>query len=381
MRPIPPSRSRSSASVARCVSSGIAGSPRAHAQGDEIRRILTLEARRGLRSTLTRYGRDVLPALAVALAGLICSAPGARAASKPLAKLTVQLDWVAEPEHGGFYQAQARGFFRDEGLAVTIVPGGPNAFVMPSVATGKADIGQADSTSTLLQQAEGLPVVQFAAVFQDDPSGILVHAESPVRRFEDLQGRTIIARPEWAFLTFLQKKYRLTFTIVPQSFSVAAFLSNREALQQGYFIAEPHHIAQAGGKMPLFLSTWDAGFRAYAVLITSRKFARKHPGELRAFLRAYIRGWRDYLEGDPAPAHAAMKAANNSNTDAFLTFSRQMILDEKLVTGRDPDGGPGKIGRLDPSRYATQIAQLEELGILAKGKVTTAGVMTADFLP
>jgi NitT/TauT family transport system substrate-binding protein len=76
-----------------------------------------------------------------------------------------------------------------------------------------------------------------------------------------------------------------------------------------------------------------------------------------------------------------MKAANNSNTDAFLTFSRQMILDEKLVTGRDPDGGPGKIGRLDPSRYATQIAQLEELGILAKGKVTTAGVMTADFLP
>ena len=75
------------------------------------------------------------------------------AADKPLAKITVQLDWVAEPEHGGFYQALARGFFRDEGLDVTIVPGGPNAFVMPRVATGQADIGQADSTNTLLQQA------------------------------------------------------------------------------------------------------------------------------------------------------------------------------------------------------------------------------------
>src|SRR3954466_13103071 len=81
------------------------------------------------------------------------------AADKPLAKITVQLDWVAEPEHGGFYQAQARGFFRDEGLDVTITPGGPGAFVIPMVATGKADIGQADSTNTFLQQAEGIPIV------------------------------------------------------------------------------------------------------------------------------------------------------------------------------------------------------------------------------
>jgi NitT/TauT family transport system substrate-binding protein len=296
-------------------------------------------------------------------------------------KITVQLDWVPEPEHGGLYQAQARGWFREEGLDVVLVPGGPGAQVMPSVATGRADIAQADSTSTLLQQAEGLPVVQFAAVFQDDPSGILVHADSPVRKFEDLNGRTIIARPEWAFLKFLEKKYRLKFTIVPQNFSVAAFMGNREALQQGYFIAEPHHIVKAGGKMPRFLSTWDAGFRAYAVLVTNHRFAREHPNELRAFLRAYIRGWRDYLEGDPTPAHEALKKANANNTDEFMMFSRKMLLDEKLVTGRDPDGGPQKIGRLDPARFNTQISQLEDLGILAKGKVTTAKAITTEFLP
>lgn len=296
-------------------------------------------------------------------------------------QLVVQLDWVAEPEHGGFYQAQARGFFREEGLDVTLIPGGPGAHVMPSVATGKAHIGQADSTNTLLQQAEGLPVVQFAAVFQDDPSGILVHADSPVRTFEDLQGRTIIARPEWAFLKFLERKYRLSFTIVPQNFSVAAFLANKEALQQGYFIAEPHHIVQGGGKPPRFLSTWDAGFRAYAVLVTGRRFAREHPEQLRAFVRAYIRGWRDYLEGDPAPAHAAMKQANPNNTDEFMAFSRRMILDEKLVTGRDRDGGARKIGRLDPARYATQIRQLEELGLLPRGKLTPPRAMTLEFLP
>ncbi len=303
------------------------------------------------------------------------------AAEKSPFKLTIQLDWVAEPEHGGFYQAQARGFFADENLEVTLIPGGPNAFVIPKVATGQAHIGQADSTNTLLQQAEGLPIVQFAAVFQDDPSGLLVNADSSVRRFEDLAGKTIIARPEWAFLPYLRKKYGIDFNIVPQNFSVAAFLGNKEAIQQGYYIAEPYHIVNAGGKEPRFLSTWEAGFRAYAVLVTSRKFAREHPDILRAFTRAYIKGWRDYLEGDPAPAHAAMKAANANNTDEFMMASRQLIIDGQLVTGRDADSGPEKIGRLDPARYATQIAQLESLGILKKDKVPPATALTVDFLP
>lgn len=296
-------------------------------------------------------------------------------------KLTVQLDWVAEPEHGGFYQAQAKGYFAAENLDVTIIPGGPNAFVLAKVATGQAAIGQADSTNTLLQQAEGLPLVQFAAVFQDDPSGLLVNADSAVRDFPDLNGKTLIARPEWAFLPFLKKKYGIAFNVVPQNFSVAAFLGNKEAIQQGYYIAEPYHIVAAGGQQPRFLSTWDAGFRAYAVLVTSRKFAAANPEQLRAFLRAYIRGWRDYLEGDPAPAHAAMKAANPNNTDAFMLASRQLLIDGRLVTGRDADGGVQQIGRLSPERYATQIRQLEELGILAKGKVTADKAMTTEFLP
>jgi NitT/TauT family transport system substrate-binding protein len=303
------------------------------------------------------------------------------AADTPLTKISVQLDWIAEPEHGGLYQALARGFFRDEGLDVTLLPGGPGAQVMPAVATGKVDIAQADNTNTLLQQAEGLPFVQFAAVFQDDPSGILVHAASPVRRFEDLQGKTIIARPSWPFLKFLQKKYGITFNIVPQNFSVTAFLGNKEALQQGYFIAEPYHIVNAGGQMPRFLSTWDAGFRSYAVLATNKKFAREHPAELRAFVRAYIHGWRDYLEGDPTPAHEALKKANKANDDDFMRFSRKMIIDEKLVTGRDANGGPDKIGQLDPARFTTLIKQLEDLDIVPKGKITAATTMTTEFLP
>ena len=77
--------------------------------------------------------------LSCLLLGLL-PAVAAYADEKPLPKLTVQLDWIAEPEHGGIYQALARGYFRAEGLHVTVVQGGPNAFVTPMVATGQTAI-------------------------------------------------------------------------------------------------------------------------------------------------------------------------------------------------------------------------------------------------
>ena len=311
------------------------------------------------------------------LAGIV----SAFAAEKAPFKIIVQLDWVAEPEHGGFYQAQARGFFKEEGLYVTLIPGGPNAFVMPKIATGQAQIGQADSTNTLLQIAQDLPLLQIGAVFQNDPSVLMLHKENPVSRFEELNGKTIMARPEWAFLPYLKKKYGIEFSLIPQNYSVANFIARKDLIQQGYYIAEPYHIIKGGGKMPKFLYAWDAEFDAYTILIANKPWARAHPEEVRAFLRAYIRGWRDYLEGDPAPAHAAMKAANPNNTDEFMLFSRKMIIDEKLVTGRGANDGPQQVGRISRERFQTQINQLEELGLLAKGKVTVSQAMTTDYLP
>lgn len=320
---------------------------------------------------------------ALALLGLLagCSQPeksgGAATAPK---KITIQLDWVPEPEHGGLFQAQARGYFREAGLEVEIIPGGPNAFVMQKVATGQAQLGQADSTNTILAIAQGLPVKQVAAVFQNDPSVLMLHADNPVTRFEELNGKTLMARPEWAFLPYLKKKYGIEFQLIPFNFSVANFIANRDFIQQGYYIAEPYFITQGGAKPPKFLYAWDAGFDAYAVLAANRTWAADHADDLRAFLAAYIRGWREYLEGDPTPAHALMKSMNANVTDEFLAFSRKMIIDEKLVIGRT-GGGPEQIGRISRERFQTQIRQLEELGILESGKVTPDQVMTTEYLP
>jgi len=326
----------------------------------------------------------ILAAIAAAAVAAGCSRQAAptsafAAAGEP-SKITVQLDWVAEPEHGGFYQAYAKGYFREAGLDVKLLSGGPNALVLQKLATGRADIGQSDSTNVMLAISRGLPLVQIGAVFQNDPSVLMLHADNPVSRFEDLNGRTIMARPEWAFLPYLRRKYRIDFKIVPQNFAVGNFIADRNFIQQGYFIAEPYHIVKGGAKYPKFLYAWDAGFDAYTVIVANRPWAERNAARVRAFMGAYIRGWKDYLEGDPTPANELMKRINPNNTDGFLAFSRKMIIDGKLAAGRDA-ANDALVGRITRERFANQIRQLEDLDILPKGRLTPDKVMTTAFLP
>jgi NitT/TauT family transport system substrate-binding protein len=342
---------------------------------------------RGPPSLSTHSGRmNVLRLIPLAAVVAVLSGPGCSrqppAAAGPATpfKITVQLDWVAEPEHGGFYQAQAKGYFREAGLDVTILQGGPNSFVMQKVATGQADVGQSDSTNTLLAIAQGLPLIHIGAVFQNDPSVLMLHADNPVTRFEELDGKTIMARPEWAFLPYLKNKYHINFNIIPQNFAVGNFIADRNFIQQGFYTAEPFYIIRGGAKYPKFLYAWDAGFDAYTAIFANRPWAERNADHLRAFMAAYIRGWKDYIEGDPAPAHALMKELNPNNSDDFLAFSRKMIIDEKLVIGRHATDD-SQAGRISRERFALQIHQLEELGILPKGRLAVDQVMTTEYLP
>ena len=286
--------------------------------------------------------------------------------------IVVQLDWVAEPEHGGFYQAEALGFFEDEGLDVTLVQGGANAFVHQKIATGQAQFGQSDSTNTLLAIAEGLPLINVAAVFQHDPSVLMLHQDNPITTFEELDGKTIMARPEWAFLAFLRQKYDIDFNVIPQNFGLAQFIADPLFIQQGFYIAEPFFLEREG-VTPKFLYAWDAGFDAYTVIIANRGFVERHPEATAAFLRAYIRGYRSYLTGDPAPAHAIMLRINPKVTPEYLDFSLGMILSEQLATG--PGGSIESVGAISRDRFAIQIEQLESLKILRPGAVSADEVM------
>jgi len=308
--------------------------------------------------------------------GLLAGCGKAPPAADARPKIIVQLDWVAEPEHGAFYTAQAMGYFTAEGLDVTLLQGGPNTYTQQKIATNQAQLGQADSESILLAIQAGAPLLNVAAIFQHDPSVFMMQEANPVNTWADLQGRTVMARPEWAFLPYLRKKYGLQFSVIVQNYDLGRLAVDPTFIQQGYYIAEPFYLAQKGIKLK-FLHVSDTDFDAYTTIVTNRTFAHDHPEELRAFLRALYRGYRYYLETDGGPAHAIMLAINPKKpTPEYLNWSRQQIIAAHLAKDDHAD-----YLSIDPERYRRQIDQLEDLGVLPKGSLTPEQVMDASFLP
>src|ERR1035438_624961 len=108
-----------------------------------------------------------------------------------LTKITLLADWYPQPEHGGFYTALAKGYYKEEGLDVTIQPGGPYLSTYQRVAAGAAQFGMGGSDRILESVGAGQPLVAVAATMQYDPQGIMVRKDSPVRTFSDLSGHTI----------------------------------------------------------------------------------------------------------------------------------------------------------------------------------------------
>jgi NitT/TauT family transport system substrate-binding protein len=282
---------------------------------------------------------------------------------------------VAEPEHGAFYTAEALGYFREEGLDVALVQGGANAYVQTKVATNQAQVGEADSTSVLLAIQAGAPLVNVASIFQHDPSVLMMQASNPVKTWADLQGRTIMARPEWAFLPYLRQKFGLDFRVIPQNFDLGRLAVDPNFIQQGYYIAEPFHLERRGIKLR-FLHVWDADFDSYTTIVANRSFAREHAADLRAFLRATYRGWKFYIEKDGAPAHAIMLRINPKVTPEYLEWSRRQIIDAHLAKD-----ARGDYLAISPERYRLEISQLEDLGILRRGALAPESVMDASYLP
>lgn len=292
-------------------------------------------------------------------------------------KIVVQLDWFPEPQHGGLYQALANGYFEEEGVEVELRPGGPNINVLSVVATGQAQIGQSASLNVMQGILAGMPLINVSTQFHRLPTVLLMHQENAIKDFPDLQGKRIMARVEAPYIPYLKKKYKIDFDVMDQTFAWGQFLADKQFIQEGYFIAEPYTLRKQGAEVR-WLALWDSGYEALAVLFANPRWLEQNDEAARAFFRALARGWKSYLEDDPTPAHKLMIADNSQADPGFLKFSRDMILQEKLVTG-DPQAGD-RLLELNLQRIQRQIEQMESVGVFPKGKLTVGNTATNHYL-
>jgi len=250
------------------------------------------------------------------------------------------LDWKAEAEYGGYYQALATGLYVKHGLDVTIRQGGPQVNQAQLLLAGRLDFNIASNGYLALNLAqEALPFTAIAAMFQRDPAVLLAHPGQGNDSFEALRGKPIMigADTRAGWWNFLRARFGYSDAqIRPYTFSLAPFLADPHAVQQGYLGSEPFAIRNEAGFDPVVLLLADAGFSGYGSLITaSTKLLAAKPELAQRFLDASIEGWYSYLYGDPAPANALMKRDNPEMTDALLDYGRKALRERGIVDSGD----------------------------------------------
>jgi NitT/TauT family transport system substrate-binding protein len=324
-----------------------------------------------------------LPVLAAMISALLLAgcgkpaAPSAVAAGPALTKVRFQTDWYPQPEHGGYYQALAKGYYAAEGLDVEILPGGPNAQVMSSVAVGRADLGMTNGDDVIVAVARGVPIKMVAAEMQRDAQGILFHAEHPLHSLQDLRGKTVMAGSGSTWIEVVHQKMGVPFNLIPLVGDLARFMTNPEFVQQCFVTNEPYFARQRGAKVGALLIANDT-YEPYRVMFSGDKFLAGHPDIVAKFVRASVRGWIDYLTGDPTPANHLLAKLRDDLTPEFMAYSIKAMNDYQLVAGNPAKGE--RVGLLTAARLEKQIKILQEVGVLDK-PVAVSDVATFDFIP
>jgi NitT/TauT family transport system substrate-binding protein len=282
-----------------------------------------------------------------------------------MTKMKLALNWVPEPEFGGFYAARERGDYKKAGLDVEIQGGGAGVPVVQMVATGQAEVGIAGADEVLTARAHGADVVALFATYQTSPQGILAHASRGANNIGDLmKSGTLAIEPGLAYAKWLKKKFgEPTAKIVPYDGGVARFLTDKDFAQQCYVTSEPIAAKKKGADTQVFLIA-DTGFNPYVgVVITSRATWEKKQDKLRAFVNASRAGWDAYLT-DPKATNELMGKLNTA-MDAE-TFAAAAAEQKPLIQPPSIQRTGHAIGEMTKERWEELAKQLVELGSLEK---------------
>lgn len=301
-----------------------------------------------------------------------------RSDSHDLTGVTLQTDWFPQPEHGGFYQALALGFYEQEGLDVTILPGGPNAMSTQKVLKGRAQfaMNRADTIYSLANR--DVPIVMVMATLQHDPQAILLHESNPIQSFDQLDGQRIMAIPGLNWIKWIEAKYDIQLEIIPHDFGIERFMNDPAFIQQCLQTNEPFYVRQAGAN-PKVLPLRDSGFDPYHGIYCMESFATENPDTVKRFVRASVRGWRDFILNDPSPALELIQERNPKMNDTFMDYCYSTLREQNLVTGQNSTAGE-LVGDLNPARMEALVAEMQQLGLIDKSEAIERSWYTTQFL-
>ena len=277
-------------------------------------------------------------------------------ANDKLQHVSLQLKWIDQFQFAGYYTAIEKGFYKDEGLEVELIPYNPKDSIIKKVLNSEIDFGL-DSASIMVDIAKGKEVLLLASIFQTSPLALLALKDSGIQTFEDFKGKNILLTNDQQFYLTLQAMLKIhnvsldDVTIVQdKTYDINNLINKKADLMVAYTTNEPYVLREKGFDSQLFYPK-DYGFDFYEeILFTSKKLFAQNPELVDKFYRASIKGWLYAYNNIPEIAKIVHKKYNTMNKSyEALVFEAQEM--KKLSLQKDVP-----FGSITPMKL-NQIAQ------------------------
>lgn len=268
--------------------------------------------------------------------------------------MSLRLPWFPNTQFTGSFVAAAKGYFADEGLDVTINPGGFDVNSITLVAAGSDTFGLHDTGSLLFAAAEGIPLMTVATYFHKHPGAVLTLADSGIKTLEDMVGRRIgfAEGGPWQLTQAMLAKNGIdvdSLEHVAIGFDLAPLLNGDVDMKTVFATNEPILAEQQGYEVRVFIP-YDYGIETSAnALFTTQDYFDDNPDVVCAMVRAISRGW-EYAFENPEEALDIVMAVDPENLDRAKEARSLEAVQNAVLT---PDAVADGIGSMKHSRWET----------------------------
>ncbi|MCV9878966.1 ABC transporter substrate-binding protein [Brenneria izbisi] len=279
-------------------------------------------------------------------------------------KITLQLKWLPQAQFAGYYVAQAKGYYKDAGLDVTIRPGGTDISPVQVIAGKSADVIVNWMPDALAARESGVPLVNIAQIF--DRSGMMLtcRKSTGIKTPADFKGKTLgvwFGGNEYPFFNWMHKlgyKPDTDIKVLKQGFNVDPLLQNQAACISTMNYNEYWQLIDAGMKQDELISfpyedqgvsTLEDGLYVLESSLNDPAFVAK----MAKFLQATYKGWNEAVK-NPAEAAEIVVNEDMSGSATQEVQQRQMENVARLITNANTP----KIGYLDPAAYRRTVGVL-----------------------
>ncbi len=312
---------------------------------------------------------------------LLAACSGQATGTAPATPVTLQLQWVTQAQFAGYYVALDKGWYRDEGIDLTIMPGGPDQSAVDLVSSGQRDFGTAILADLAVAVLNQKPVIGVSQIQQKNGLLLVTKASSGIRGPRDFAGKSIglwLGSFEAQFNAMMAQQQIMSdaYTVVAQGFSMDDFLNSKLDVASAMIYNEYYAVLESGVKAQdvTVIDYADYGLDFPGdTLLTSKATTGQKPDLCMRMVRATLKGW-EYAIAHPEEAVDIVMKYDKTGS---LNRNHQLSMMQEIAKLVSVDGR--EVGRSDDAVLQRTISTLREFNVL-KSDLAASDVMTNEFV-